>query len=315
MIIDALVISRWSAPLLKDMQAGGLTAANCTCSIWEGFEDTIKNMAAMRALVRQNPGTAIEVLSPSDIDRAKREGKVGVIYGWQNSTGFGDYLPNIPLFHDLGLRIVQLTYNTANSVGDGCYEKRNGGITDFGREVIAALNETGILVDLSHVGSQSAKDAIDISNKPVAYTHCCPSALMPHPRNKSDEELRYIVDRGGFVGVAAVPHFLPSGVGSTVDDFAAAVRHVLNVVGEDAIGMGTDITQDQPAEWYHWITIDKGYARKLVDFSEAPILGGFASLRDYPNIVAALKRAGLPSSVVDKILGLNWRRFLETVWV
>jgi membrane dipeptidase len=177
------------------------------------------------------------------------------------------------------------------------------------------MNDVGILVDLSHVGGKTAKDVIDVSKRPVAYTHCCPSALKKHPRNKSDEDLRYIVDRGGFVGVAGVPSFLPRELKSTIDDYADAIRHIANVIGEDRIGMGTDITQNQKQDFFDYIASDKGYGRQLVDLGGIPILGGFETLKDYNNIIDALKRKKFTSRQIDKIVGENWLKFLGEVWV
>ena len=314
LIIDGLVISEWSRSVFEDMRAGGLTAANCTCSIWEGFEATMRNVAAWKALFRDNADIILQVYDISDIRRALDEGRVGIILGWQNSTGFGDYLPFVRLFHELGIRVVQLTYNTANAAGSGCYKSWDNGLTDFGRELVHELNDAGILVDLSHVGGKTSRDVIDVSKRPVAYSHCCPATLRRHPRNKTDEDLRYIVDRGGFVGVAGVPPFLPKGLESTVDDFVDAVAHVLDVVGEDCVGIGTDLIQNQPPEFFDWIASDKGYGRQLVDLGGLPVLGGFERASDYGNIVDAMRRKGFSSDLSDKVLGRNWLSFLERVW-
>jgi membrane dipeptidase len=314
LIIDGLVVSRWDRNLFADMQTGGLSAANCTCCIWEGFEATMKNVADLRRLIEENADIVTQVFTAADIDRARAEKKVGIILGWQNSTGFGDYLPFVATFAELGLRIVQLTYNTANMAGCGCYESVDRGLTDFGRDLVSELHKRRILIDLSHVGSKTARDVIDFSSKPVAYSHCCPSALKDHPRNKSDEEIRYIVDRGGFVGVAGVPHFLARGVQSDVDDMANAVAHVINAAGEDMVGIGTDVTQGQGPDFFESISLDKGYGRRLTSFADLPILRGFERLNNYGNIVAALERKGLSERVIDKVIGRNWYRFLNEVW-
>lgn len=314
LIIDGLVISKWERATFEDMRKGGIAAANCTCSIWEGFEVTMRNVAHWKQMFADNADLILQVYKTDDIRRAHNEKRVGIILGWQNSSGFDDYLPYVRIFHELGLRVVQLTYNTANAAGCGCYETRDGGLTDYGRDLVHTMNDLGILVDLSHVGAKTAKDVIDVSKRPVAYTHCCPSALKAHPRNKSDEDLRYIVDRGGFVGVAGVPPFLPKGLDSTVDDYADAVRHVANVIGEDRIGIGTDITQNQKQDFFDYIASDKGYGRQLVDLGGIPILGGFETLKDYQHILDALKRKGFTSRQIEKVVGANWLNFLDEVW-
>ena len=130
------------------------------------------------------------------------------------------------------MRVVQLCYNTQNLIGTGCYE-RDGGLSGYGREVIAEMNRVGIMVDLSHVGATTSEEAILASTRPVCYSHCLPSGLKAHPRNKSDEQLRFIAERGGFVGVTMFPPFLKRGIDATVDDYVEAIDYVSAIVGED----------------------------------------------------------------------------------
>jgi membrane dipeptidase len=225
-----------------------------------------------------------------------------------------DHLPFIALYHELGLRIVQLTYNTATSIGGGCYERRDGGLTDFGRDVVDELNRLGILIDLSHVGAATSADVIAYSKQPVAYTHCLPAALKAHPRNKSDQQLRAIVERGGFVGVTMFPPFLRRGADATLDDIVEAIEHVINVAGEDQVGIGTDFTQGYGEEFFRYITQDKGYGRKLTQFGEIIMPAEFCRLEHFPNLTAALERKGWSEQRVRKIMGENWLKFLAVVW-
>lgn len=313
-IIDGLVVGKWDRTILQDMHAGGLTAANCTCCVWEDLEDTFKNVCIWKKMFRENEDLIMQVYDVDDIFTAKQADKVGVILGWQNISGFGDFIDSVPVFRELGIRIVQLTYNTANSVGSGCYESRDLGLTDYGRYLIWEMNAAGILVDLSHVGNQTAKDAIDVSEKPVAYTHTCPQALSSHPRNKSDDQLRYLAERDGFVGVAAIPTFLANGYDSTIADYVDAILHVRNVVGEDQVGLGTDLTQGRTQDFFDWIASDKGTGRKLVDMGGIPLLSGFETAAQYPKIVQELEKRGLGEKQIEKITGKNWIEFLKNVW-
>ena len=263
-VIDGLIISKWSRAVFEDMRRGGLSAANCTCSVWEGFAGTMRNIAEWKRFFRENADLILPVHTTADIRRAKEAGKTGIILGFQNVSAFEDQLGYIQLFKELGVGAVQMAYNTQNLVGTGCYESRDGGLSDFGREVVAEMNRVGILCDLSHVGAVTSRDVILTSKKPVAYTHIAPAALKAHPRNKSDAEIRFIVEHGGFVGVTMFPPFLARGSNATVDDYIAAIDHVISVAGEDQVGIGTDFTQDQGADFFQWLTHDKGYARELV---------------------------------------------------
>lgn len=313
-VIDGLIVSDWGRPVFEAMHRGGITAANCTCSVWEDFPTTMKAVADWKKRIRDNSDLLLQVYTTADIERARRDGRVGIILGWQNSTGFGDYLPLVQVYKELGLGVVQLTYNTANTVGSGCYESRDGGLTDFGRELVEELNRCGILIDLSHVGGNTSRDAIEHSTRPVAYSHCLPSALKPHPRNKSDEELRFIADRGGFVGVTMFPPFLARGTGSTVDDYVAAIEHVIDVAGEEQVGVGTDFTQDHGEDFFRYITRDKGYARSLTRFGEIVMPEGFRRIEDFPNLTAAMQRRGWTETRIRRVMGGNWVRLLGEVW-
>ena len=315
-IIDGLVISKWSRALFEDMRAGGLTAANCTCSIWDGFRDTMENIAQWKRWFREHDDILMQVFTTDDIRRAKAAGKVGIILGFQNTSAIEDRYGFLRLFKDLGVGAMQLTYNTLNLVGSGCWETRDLGLSDFGREVIGEMNAAGILIDLSHVGAQTSEDAILHSRKPVAYTHCCPMALKDYPRNKTDEQFRFIADRGGFIGVATYPPFLPKGPETTVEDCIDAIEHVINVVGEDGVGIGTDFTQDQPYEWFDYLIHDKGYARLVAPRRPKPptMPIGFATHGERGNLTAAMERRGWPETRIRKVLGENWLRVLGEVW-
>jgi membrane dipeptidase len=171
-----------------------------------------------------------------------------------------------------------------------------------------------MLCDLSHVGPVTSRDVILASTGPVAYTHVLPAALKPHPRNKSDEEIRLLAEHGGFVGVTMFPPFLARGNDATVEDYIAAIDYVASIAGEDNVGIGTDFTQDQDRAFFEWLCHDKGYARRLVDFTEVVNPAGIRRLGDFPNLTAAMQRAGWREARIRKVMGENWLRLLREVW-
>ena len=211
---------------------------------------------------------------------------------------------------------MQLTYNTQNFVGTGCWESRDGGLSDFGRDVIDEMNRVGVLVDLSHVGAKTTEDAIRHSAKPVAFTHCCPIAFLDHPRNKTDAEMRLIAERGGFVGVATYTPFLPWHDETTVDQCVEVFEHVIDVAGEDHVGLGTDFTEGQDVEFFAWLGRDKGIGRDLIPGVRRipPGPKGLETLDDYPNLTDAMLRRGWSPRRVEKIMGANWHRLFREVW-
>jgi len=313
-IFDGLIIAKWSRPVFVDMRWGGLTGANCTCSVWENFTDTMRNIAAWNRLFRENADLIAQASSVADIRAAKASGRTAIVLGFQNVSAFEDQICYIEIFKRMGVGIVQMAYNTQNLVGTGCYESKDPGLSDFGRDVVAEMNRVGLLCDLSHVGPQTSRDVAAVSRKPVCISHCLPAALKAHPRNKSDEELRYVADHGGFVGVTMFSPFLPKGPHSTVDDYVDAIAHVVNLLGEDTVGIGTDFTQGHDRSFFDWITHDKGNGRKLTDFGAVINPDGFRTLGDYPNLTGAMSRKGWGNARIAKIMGENWLRVLGDVW-
>ncbi len=313
--IDGLVIARYSRAVFEDMRKGGITAANCTCCVWHDFRATMANVAQWKRWFHEHSDVITQVHSAADIRRAKQESRVGIILGWQNTSGIDDDISNLILFRDLGVRVVQLTYNTQNLVGSGCWESRDGGLSDFGRDVVDEMNRLRILIDLSHVGPRTSDDAIRHSKAPVAYTHCCPM-LKQHPRNKTDEQLRTIANAGGFVSFASYTPFLPKGDDSTLDDCIAAMDYLINLAGEESVGIGTDWVQDQDIGFFHYLSADKGRGRPTTKpYAKVPPMPkGLETLGDFGNFIPAMERAGWSETRMRRVLGENWLRFLGDVW-
>jgi membrane dipeptidase len=312
-VIDGLIISKWDRPVFEDMRKGGLTAANCTVSVWEDFKGTVHNIAQMKSMIRDNADLLTLVRTTADIEQAKRYGKTGIILGFQNAHAFEDHLGHIEAFADMGVRVVQLCYNTQNLIGTGCYE-RDGGLSGYGHEVIAEMNRVGIMVDLSHVGAKTSEEAILASKKPVTYSHCLPAGLKEHPRNKSDEQLRFIADHGGFIGVTMFPPFLRRGIESTVTDYVEAIDYVINLVGEDCVGVGSDHTQGYGQDFFDHITHDKGRHRRLTNFGTVLNPVGIRTIGEMPNLTAEMEHAGWSTCKIEKVIGGNWLRVFKDVW-
>jgi membrane dipeptidase len=313
-VIDGLIISDFGRSVFEDMRKGGLTAANCTCCVWEGFTETMRNVMRWKAWFREHGDILKQVYTTADILEAKDDGKTGIILGWQNITGIEDQIGYLGLFKELGVGIIQMAYNTQNLVGTGCYETKDGGLSDFGREVVAEMNRLGILCDLSHVGAKTSEDVILASKQPVAYSHCLPAGLKGHPRNKSDEQLKFIVDHGGFVGVTMFPPFLKRGPAANVDDYVEAIEYVIDICGEGNVGIGTDFTQGYGQEFFDWITHDKGYARRLTNFGDVINPEGLRTIGEWPNLTAAMEKRGWKAARIEAVIGKNWFNLLRTVW-
>jgi membrane dipeptidase len=310
--------------MIANVRRSGITAVNVTCSPLgsPAFNDAVNNIAYWEREFDAHPDVLMKVKTLADIDAAKRAGKLGIILGFQDAAALGEKVDRVDMFRALGVRIIQLTYNARNLLGDGCPEPANAGLSRLGEACVRRMNEVGILVDLSHVGRQSSWDAVRVSTKPVAVTHGGASAIADVARNKPDDLLKAIADTGGMIGVYLMPFLRESGAPSA-DDFFAHLEHILNLCGEDHVGIGTDqsitpldITPEFRAKHVEIIQYRRrtntgapGEAEDVFTYVE-----DFNSPRRMELIAAAMSRRGHSDARIEKVLGKNWLRVLKDTW-
>jgi membrane dipeptidase len=314
-IIDGLEISNWSREVFANMRRGGLTAVNATVAVIENFIKTMENIAWWHKALEENADLICQVRTVADIKRAKETGQTGVIFGFQNLSPIEDDLDRLATFHRLGVRVMQVTYMEANYAGQGCLERIDAGLTGFGIEAVEEMNRLGILIDLSHVGYRTTMETIEASKKPVAFTHANPKSICDHPRNKPDEALKAVAEKGGVIGATIFPAFLPSGNKSTLKDFVDVIDHLVAMVGIDHVGVGTDFTEGQPREWFDWILTGKSKKGPALALNH-PLVNpeGIQHSGDFSNITAALLARGYADTDAKKIIGLNFMRLFEEIW-
>lgn len=319
---DAVIDRR----VIDDARASGLTAVNITIGHVFGpnepFEQTVREIAHWDAVVRRHPADLLKVLTAEDILRANREGRIGLIYGFQNTTMLGSDASRADVFANLGVRIVQLTYNPANAVGDGSMAPENRGLTPFGREVVERLNANRVMVDLSHSGEKTCLEAARASKQPISINHTGCRALTDLPRNKTDAELRLVAERGGFVGIYFMPFLNPTSK-ATADDVVAHIEHAVNVCGEDHVGIGTDggITTIDDLDAY-----GARIAKEIADRRAAgigakgenpdtlPFVIDLRGPSQFHDLADRLRRRGYSDARIEKILGLNFVAYAKAVW-
>jgi membrane dipeptidase len=209
------------------------------------YEGTVRALAFLDREIAAHPDAFVAVRTAADIRQAKESKRLGLIAGFQDATMLEGDLSRVDKFHELGVRIIQLTYNVRNLLADGCLEPGNAGLSNFGRDVVARMNELGILVDLSHCGRRTTLDAIAASKKPAAATHTGCAALVDVPRNKTDEQLKQLADRGGVAGIYLMPFLRASGQ-PAAEDFVRHVEHAVRVCGEEHVGVGSDLSITPP---------------------------------------------------------------------
>ena len=317
-VVDGLHTCNWSREIFEQCREGGIDALNASNVLWENFKDGIEEVSNWKRRFRDNSDLIRPVRTVGDIHAAKQEGRTGIIMGWQNTSPIEDRLDYLEIFKDLGVGIMQLTYNTQNYSGAGYLEEHDSGLTGFGREVVAEMARVGVLCDLSHVGDKTSADTIAFSSKPVCMSHVLPRALRDVRRNKPDELMKACAEKGGLIGTSFFSPGLAAGNDATVNDVLDAMEHVINLVGEDHVGVGTDFSQGhaRPGPWLLWANRDKGTARKLTEFGSVKINKpvGVAMLRELPNLTAAMLARGWGEGTILKLMGGNWLRLLENVW-
>ncbi|WP_392972206.1 dipeptidase [Streptomyces sp. LN245] len=314
------------ARTLADAHASGLTAVNITLGYTMGdlppYEHTLHEIAVWDGIVRDNAADLLKVRTAADIRRAREEGRIGVIYGFQNAVAVGEDTGRIATFADLGVRVVQLTYNQANHIGDGSMAPENRGLTDFGRSVVEALDEHHLMVDLSHSGERTCLEAARTARGPVSINHTGCRALADLPRNKTDEELRLVASRGGFVGIYFMPFLNVSGH-ATAADVVEHIVHAVNVCGEDHVGIGTDgtVTSIDDLDAYRSHLVEHVALRRQAGVGAAgerddtlPFVLDLRGVDQFRELVRLLERRGYTSERIEKILGRNFLDYADRVW-
>ncbi|MCY4154316.1 MAG: membrane dipeptidase [Gammaproteobacteria bacterium] len=314
------------ARALKDTRASGLTALNVTLGYVSGpeepYEYTLSDIAAWDSIIRARPTDLIKVLSAQDILAARQENRIGIIFGFQNGESIGNDTERVKVFANLGVRIIQLTYNDQNQIGAGSAVAENSGLTRFGHEVVAALNEARVLVDLSHSGEQTCLDALSASTAPVAMTHTGCRALTNLPRNKTDKELRLVAEGGGVVGIYFMP-FLRADGQARADDVVQHLEHALDVCGQDHVGIGTDgdATAIDDMTSYRAAIAAEVRQRQQTGISAAgetsrvvPLVPDLMGPTQFQKLADMLHQRGHSTTTIEKILGLNFLRLIRDVW-
>lgn len=314
-----------SAAALRQIRDSGVTAISLTLSVGTSGDrlgKAIRHIATYGEKVAAAPDALMRIRRASDLQTAKRTGRLGLIYNVQDTSLLETDLSRVELLGNLGLRVMQLTYNQRNSVGDGCLEPGDAGLSRFGTELVDELARQRIVMDLSHGGRRTTAEAIGRAKLPPVISHSGCRDLIDLPRNVHDRELRALADRGGVFGLYFMPFLTTTGPARTAD-LIRHVEHALNVCGEDHIGLGTDGS-------ISGIVVDDAYRRTLRDSYEQRVRQGLAAPGEGPDrwpfveglndprrfltLGEQLARRGWPSRRIEKLLGRNFQRVYAEVW-
>ena len=320
---------------IDDVLNGGVTAGNATVCMGRSFNGALSELNRYHSWAKRKSDKALIVRKGSDIEKAKREGKHGVIFGPQDCSFLESSSQFLKIAHEWGIRIIQLTYNFRNAAGDGCMERGNAGLSNYGVKLVAEMNKLGILVDLSHTGDESCREAIELSKDPVSFTHVIPRSSTPLEmggyaewssrhgaygafvdyslaRGVPDDLLHACVEKGGVIGVT--PFFAKKAGSSTLtDDLMDQIDYTVDLVGVDHVGFGSDLEYPNSVTrgayiWKYPERIDVDYHTPLdKDW-------GYGWLENMPNFTKGLIARGYSDQEVKKMLGLNWVKLFKKVW-
>ena len=279
------------------------------------------------AIARQHPNLVVAE-KVQDIREAKQQGKSALVLAAQDGDWIGHDLSRIEAFRQLGLRMMLLAYNSNNQLCNGCLDRTNGGLSRLGQSVVDECNRVGIVLDCTHVGKRSTIETIERSQKPCIFSHSNPSAIVPNHRNIDDEQIKACAQKGGVIGLVAWGPLVmkpDEPRWPTVDDFIDLIDHVAGMLGNtDHIGISTDMSigtypehERDPWGGPAYPDITEAYDRDVTDDFRSPRrnLDGFSDYAEIVNLAEKLLARGYKEEDVHKLLGGNFLRVFEQVWI
>ncbi len=317
-----------TCPLAKDpkyvdwWREGGATAIAPTIT---GMAGNARSGFAMiggwHKYVRERDDTLL-VLQAADIERAKAEGKIGLILHCQGTAIIEDEIDLLDSYQAAGLRIVQLCYNRKNLIGDGSGERTDSGLSHFGIKVVERLNTLGMIVDCAHTGERTSLDAVEASSAPVIISHANAYAVQDNARNISDDLIKAIAETGGVVGTVGFPPFLAWEGQPSLDQFIDDIAYKADLVGIDYVGIGIDYylgqypVEDDEAAMARYKQLIAAGNWQPSEYPPPPYKfpTGIETPRTLPNLTAGLVARGFAEDDIRKVLGLNWLRVYRAVW-
>ncbi|MBU3079510.1 dipeptidase [Sphingomonas sp. XMGL2] len=299
-----------------DFRASGITAFHNAVGVGgrDAYASVMTFLASWSGFVGRNTHLFRLASHASDIDEAKKQGRIAVIQGLQDSDHFRRPA-DVKAFYEIGQRCSQLTYNSQNLLGSGSTDRVDGGLSDFGVSIVKAMNEVGMLVDVSHCGDRTTLDAIAASTVPIAITHSNCRALNNHPRTKTDEAIKALGAKGGVMGITGVRMFVSAKEPTTIADLVDHIDHVARLIGVDHVGIGTDADlygydKMQPDQY---AALKAGY-KDSYGFRDKIDIEAFSGPMKMYNLVEELVRRNYSDDNIRAVLGGNFRRLLGATW-
>ena len=285
--IDNLQYCNWSREVFQINREAELDAVHVTVVYHEDYDEFLDRVKEWDNHFKENSDLIFLGKNFKDIERARKENKTAIFFGFQNCSPIEDDIGLIEKVHEKGCRFMQLTYNNQSLLATGCYEKTDSGVTNFGKEAIKEMNRLGIVVDMSHSAEKSTFDAIDLSKKPIAITHANPNFWHKALRNKSNDLLKALASSNGMLGLSLYAHHLKDSTNCKLESFCEMAARTVDIMGINNVGIGADLCLNQP-DW-------------------------FLDARGFKNLQTGLKNIGFNNEDTNKILGNNWYNFYKGI--
>lgn len=294
---------------LPGVVAGGIDAVLTSAGAIEDFRTTMEIVASWLEIERSGRQKIRIAKSVADIRAAKGAGETAIVLHFQGADPIEDELDFLNVFHATGLRVMQLTYNSRNRLGDGCFEPTDAGLSKFGRKVIKRMEDLAMAVDLSHAGARTALEATEAATRPVVVTHANARALLDTPRNISDDLIRAVAASGGAIGVCAAPFFLSRDKQATLDMLIDHVAYIAELVGIQHVGVGFDFADEDADDYVYF-----GYDERYIPMPPWTFPIGIGSHAEAGNVAAALKARGFSKEDITGVLGENFLAVFKRIW-
>ena len=315
--IDNLQYCKWSREVFQINREARLDAVHVTVVYHEDFDEFNSRVDEWNVHFKDNSDLIFLGKSYKDIEKAKKEKKTAIFFGFQNCSPIEDDIGLVEKVYDLGCRFMQLTYNNQSLLATGCFENVDSGVTNFGKEVIKEMNRLGLVIDMSHSAERSTIDAINISQKPIAITHANPTFWHAAKRNKSNELLKILSKNDGMLGLSLYPHHLKDGTNCSLESFCEMVAKTADLMGAEKIGIGSDLCLNQPDTVVEWMR--NGTWAKAKNFGEGTKKNSgfpkqpdwFIDARGFSNLESGLSKVGFNKNEISGVLGDNWFNFYK----
>lgn len=286
-----------------------------------GFEDTLGEIAFFLRLIEAAPETFLQIRTAADFERAKRERRFGILFSFESTNMLDGKLDRIELFRDLGVRVMQLSYNLTSPFAAGVLANPPTGLTDLGRQAVEAMNAQGVTIDISHANGPTSAEVIALSKTPALITHAGCAAIHAHPRNKPDALLKAVAAKGGCVGIYDLPYLVASPKQPTLADYLAHLTHALGVCGEDHVGIGSDSGLEpfdlspKGLEELHKALEHRQKTGVAAPEEDRPMYVIGLNLPRRSEVIAdGLLKRGYSERVAEKVLGLNFTQAIARSW-